>query len=283
MTNVSRLAKRSIWRMSGVLSCSTEPMRVLMRPSSVSAPVATTTPAPWPAATKVPENAAENRSPSGASASTGSVAFSTATDSPGEDRLVDAQVARPHQPQVGRHAVAGLEHHVVAGHDVVCRHGDAPAVADERGLRVDHLADGRERLFGAAFLNEADDRVDDDHRQDHQGIDLVADEGGEHGRPQQDPDEQAVELRQQARQGAARRRLGKPVGAVGGAAALGFLLAQALRPRFEVRQHLVGRARVPRLVGLWRDFDGGMGDPSCVIAGPDPAIFQPRGRSGALP
>jgi hypothetical protein len=54
----------------------------LIRPSSVPRPVATTTPAPCPAVTSVPENAIDVQSPSGASAGTDSGVFSTGRESP---------------------------------------------------------------------------------------------------------------------------------------------------------------------------------------------------------
>ncbi|MNT17060.1 hypothetical protein D3C72_1521910 [compost metagenome] len=71
-----------IWRSSGVVSVWTSPMRLEMRPISVRLPVATTTPCPWPVVTSVPEWRIGSRSPSAASAGTGSSRFSAGTDSP---------------------------------------------------------------------------------------------------------------------------------------------------------------------------------------------------------
>ena len=53
-----------------------------MWPSSVATPVATTTPTPLPRVRDVPLNSIEWRSPRRASAATGAVDFSTATNSP---------------------------------------------------------------------------------------------------------------------------------------------------------------------------------------------------------
>ena len=64
------------------MSSCTSPSSALMRPISVSTPVATATPAPCPAATIVPEKAMPLRSPSAASAGTAASLFSAATDSP---------------------------------------------------------------------------------------------------------------------------------------------------------------------------------------------------------
>ena len=72
----------AIERVRGVSTRSTSPSMVVMRPISVSCPVPVTTPRPEPAATVVPEKAMQERSPSGASAATGRVFLSAATDSP---------------------------------------------------------------------------------------------------------------------------------------------------------------------------------------------------------
>ena len=62
------------------------------RPISVSSPSATTTPSPAPATTAVPACSIEDRSASGASASTGSGPFAAATGSPVS---LDSSVAKP--------------------------------------------------------------------------------------------------------------------------------------------------------------------------------------------
>ena len=82
MSTVNQRANLSICSTRGVVSTSTVPNRPLIRPISVWAPVATTTPRPVPAAINVPLNAIEVRSPKEASFVTGAVAFSTAIDSP---------------------------------------------------------------------------------------------------------------------------------------------------------------------------------------------------------
>ncbi len=82
MTAASQRPKRSICRSKGVdMACTWVSIR-LIRPSSVSAPVATTRPLAWPYTTRVPDQAMPLRSPSGASGSTASVVFSMGSDSP---------------------------------------------------------------------------------------------------------------------------------------------------------------------------------------------------------
>ncbi len=55
ITRVSRALNDASWRVSGVAKDFAEPTRRWISPSSVPAPVATTTPAPEPAVTSVPE------------------------------------------------------------------------------------------------------------------------------------------------------------------------------------------------------------------------------------
>ncbi|MOA21486.1 hypothetical protein D3C78_1419790 [compost metagenome] len=55
MTSARARPKRSIWRSSGVVSWCTLRSIWLIRPSSVAAPVATTSPLAWPNTTRVPE------------------------------------------------------------------------------------------------------------------------------------------------------------------------------------------------------------------------------------
>ena len=111
-----------------------------------------------------------------AGAAPASRCFSAATDSPVSSASSIEQAARAQQAQVGRHAVARLEQHHVAGHELARQ----PTVmrARRRAARAargrDQLADRVERLLGLALLEEADDRVDqhdgeDDRRRRHSG------------------------------------------------------------------------------------------------------------------
>ena len=142
-----------------------------MRPSWLAGPVATATPVPVPLATKVPENAIDTRSPSGASAAAGAIHLSTGHQLSGQRRFVDAQVTRPGEAQIRRHAVARLEQYEVARDDVLRRNDHAPSVAHDGSTRVDHSPYGVERPFGAAFLDIADDGVEQHHGEHHRGID----------------------------------------------------------------------------------------------------------------
>ena len=82
MTAVMAYPNFLIWRRSGVSSGLTSASNWLIRPSSVSLPVVTTTPVARPDTTIVPENAMHSRSPTVALPETASVFFSAGTDSP---------------------------------------------------------------------------------------------------------------------------------------------------------------------------------------------------------
>ncbi len=82
MMRLSTLPNEFICLVSGVSRVSTSLSMSLIRPISVSWPVATTTQRPEPPATIEEENAIERRSPTPAPASTASVDFSAASDSP---------------------------------------------------------------------------------------------------------------------------------------------------------------------------------------------------------
>ena len=79
---VIHFASTSICSTSGVVSFCTSDSKPPIRPISVVAPVAITTPMPCPAVTLVPLNARHSRSPSPASSDTALVCFSTGNDSP---------------------------------------------------------------------------------------------------------------------------------------------------------------------------------------------------------
>jgi hypothetical protein len=100
----------------------------------------------------------------------------------GQHGFLDPQVLAVDQPQIGGHLVARLQQHPVAGHQCLGRDFPALAVAQHHGTQRQHLADGGQRRFGLAFLHEADDGVDEDHAQNHAGIDAMTQRGGDGGR-----------------------------------------------------------------------------------------------------
>jgi len=163
----------------------------------------------------------------------------------GEHGLVDAQVARAQQAQVGRNPVAGLDQHDVTGNDRVGGDGRAMAVAHDGGFRIDHGADGVEGLFRASLLQVADGCVDDDDRENDCGVDGVAEQQRQHPGGDEDVDEQVVELHQQALPGAAPRRLRQAVRTEPGAQVSDLFVAEARAPARERRQCRSRGLRVP--------------------------------------
>jgi len=116
----------------------------------------------------------------------------------------------------GLPSVAGFHLHDIAGHQLLGRQAPARAVANDRGHRREHPADGPQCLFRLAFLDETQHRVDHHHRQDHAGIRPVPQQRGNHRRAQQHIDQHVVELQQEPFEGAVARRFRQLIGPVFG-------------------------------------------------------------------
>ena len=88
----------------------------------------------------------------------------------GQRAFLDLQRRRHDHPAVGRHAVAGIDQHDVAGHDLVGGDLDHVAVAPHLGDRLHHLAEGRCGGLGFAFLVIPQPRVEEGQQdQPHAG------------------------------------------------------------------------------------------------------------------
>ena len=145
----------------------------------------------------------------------------------GEGGLFDAQVGGLDQAQVGRHAVAGAQAHDVARDQGVGVDRVPAPVAAHLRVQRQHLADALERLLGLAFLDEADDGVDDDHAEDHAGVDPVTEYGGDGRCGEQYIDQHIVEVLEEALEHAFLRWCRKPVGAKLGETTFGLGCGQA--------------------------------------------------------
>ena len=177
MTRVIWRANRSIWRIRGVRPAS-RPSRAARRSGRVSVPVARghDDAGALPPATKVPENAIERRSPSGASAATGSGDFSTGTDSPVSAASSICRLrARIRRRSAGTRSPASSR---TRSPGTIASAGIDPRrpsrITEAAGSIM--VADRVQRLLGPALLDEADDGVDDDHGQDDQRIDPMAEQ-----------------------------------------------------------------------------------------------------------
>ncbi|MCY1505420.1 hypothetical protein D9M68_396360 [compost metagenome] len=164
---------------------------------------------------------------------------------PGERRLVDAQFLAGQQAQVGRHPVAGCQQHQVAGHQVGGAQLLAPALADHRGAGGQHAADGVQRRFGPAFLDETDHRVDQHGAEQHAGVDPLAERGGDQRGGEHHVEQDVVELQQQAQQRAAAAGRRQAVLAVLLAAAQHLGLVEACGAAAQLVLHLLRGKAVP--------------------------------------
>ena len=106
------------------------------------------------------------RSPTVALMETGSVLLSA-----GQSRFLGAQVLRIYESKVRGNFVPRLQEHDVSRHKLLRGNHARLAAAQRPRLRGQHVADRLKRLLGLALLNEAEERVEDDHAKDDCRID----------------------------------------------------------------------------------------------------------------
>jgi hypothetical protein len=118
----------------------------------------------------------------------------------GEHRLVHAQLRRLHDAQVGGNPAAGLESDDVAGDEcagVECRE---TSVSQDRAARRQHPAQRTDRPLGAPLLGESEQTVEDEDRQDGDGVRRFTHGRRHSGRHCEDCDQDVDELaREQSR------------------------------------------------------------------------------------
>lgn len=168
--------------------------------------------------------------------------FSTGTDSPVGGRLVDMEVLRFEQPQVGRHPVAGGQQHHVARYQAFGVQRLALAVAQDQGMQRKHVADGVQRVGRLALLDETDQRVDHHRQEDYRTVHPEAEQRGDQRGEQHHVQQDVVELPQQAQQRPLAFRRGQSVVAVRRQAAGGFVRVQAGGGAVQSFQHPLRRA-----------------------------------------
>ncbi len=132
----------------------------------------------------------------------------------GQRGFIDAQLARLEQAQIGGHFVAGGEQHDVADYHLFRRDLAALAVAQHRRIERQHVADGVQRALGLAFLDHADDGVDQHHANDHAAIHPMGEQCGDQRGSQQHVDEDVVELAGETDQQAVMRCGGQQIRAM---------------------------------------------------------------------
>ena len=173
------------------------------------------------------------------------MAFSTGTNSPGQRRLLNAQVLGFEDAGIGRHLVAGLQQDHVPRHDLLGRQRAPLTDAQHARFEREHVADRLERPFRLALLNEADDRVDQDDAEDDAAFHPLPEQGRDHARHQKDVDQDVVELEQKPRERAAPRRRREAVRAEFDQAARRLAFVQTVRLRAHQTECSRHRERVP--------------------------------------
>ncbi len=145
----------------------------------------------------------------------------------GEGGFLDAQVDGFHQAQIGRDVIAGLEQDDIAGHQLARRNPGAVAVAHDLRLRSRQAPQGRQGFLGAPLLDDPQDGIEDDDRQDRPALQIVPQRHRHDGRPDQKQHDEVVELRQKQAQETRARRFPQLVGPVLGQPAVDLGLRQA--------------------------------------------------------
>ncbi len=107
------------------------------------------------------------------------------------------QRRRRGQPHVGSDAIAPRDLEQVAGHDLLGEDFEPDAVAAHPRTVGDELRERRDRAPGPGFLREADQRVEDDHRQDDQPVLDLAERERRRGRREQRPRQRRAALVEQ--------------------------------------------------------------------------------------
>lgn len=168
----------------------------------------------------------------------------------GQRRFFHQQVLHADQAQVGWHLVAGYQQHDVAGHQALGIDFMAFTATQHHGVGREHAADGVQRVLRLAFLDEADDHVDQHGGKDHRGIDPMAEQGGDQGGDQHHVEQHVVELIEQAQRRSTALRRRQAVGAVALQAQFGFVLAETAGAAVLGIERLLCSQTVPGVVTM---------------------------------
>jgi len=156
----------------------------------------------------------------------------------GQRRLVDPEVGRPAQAEVGRDDRPGLEQDDVPWDDFSSGDFDRAAVSQDSRARCRQLLQRFERRLGSSLLESADPGVEKNDGEDDPGFDPITQRDRKGDRSEKDQDDHTAQLGEQTPPKRRLRGLRKLVGAV---------LRQSLRrllrgqPRFGIDVELSGR------------------------------------------
>ena len=112
------------------------------------------------------------------------------------------------------------------------------------GAQREQLADARQRLLGLALLDEADDGIDDRHREDHPGIDPLPHQRRHYRAGEQDIDEAVIEMLEEALDRPVPRRGGSRLGPTTARRLAASAAERPSRSAAQRLQDLVDRQRV---------------------------------------
>jgi len=164
----------------------------------------------------------------------------------GQRRLLGAQVLRINKAQVRGNLVPRLQKHNVPRNELFRGNHARLAAAQGAGLGGQHVADRLQCLLGLALLNEAKQRVEDDHAEYDRRIDPQVEHQLDEAGAEEDIDEDIVELRQEPHERPPLLALRQAVGAVLLQPARGLARIQAfLDIGREPPHHLVHRHGMP--------------------------------------
>ena len=108
------------------------------------------------------------------------------------------------ETQIRRNAVAGLNQHDVAAHDLGCRNRVPPAVPDDDGFQSSELPERGHHALGAIVLHKADRAVQHDDGQDNDRVTCFANDPGDERSRDQNQNHEILKLRNDHPEDAAR-------------------------------------------------------------------------------
>jgi hypothetical protein len=104
-----------------------------------------------------------------------------------QGRLVDGETCGRRQPSVRRHPFALAEQHQIAKNQLLDRElAHSPRANDARAL-LQHVTESQHGPLGPRLLDEAEERVQEHDRSDGSRLDPLADEEGNNGSTDQEP------------------------------------------------------------------------------------------------
>ena len=112
----------------------------------------------------------------------------------GERGFVHMQIPHLEEPQVGGHAVTGLEQHDIARHQILGGNPRFTSVAPHGRLRGDHPAERLDGFLRLGLLEKTHHRVDHHHAENHCGIHPLAEQRGDSHGHHEDVNKRLVEL-----------------------------------------------------------------------------------------